>query len=71
MGRGRVAAAKPDCPRVDELGCRLVQIDLETPGADVVMESCSACDQRWWTVAGRETDLDGALRQLATTGRRR
>jgi hypothetical protein len=70
MSRARVAPAKPDCPMVDELGCRLVQIEIETREGLALMESCSGCDRRWWTVNGESRDLTGALDAIATTGRR-
>lgn len=58
------------CLGVNELGCRTVSITMAVAAGEVVMESCSACDHRWWHVAGEETDLDGALAELATTRRR-
>jgi len=49
----------------------LVEIELETPGAPVTLRCCSDCDRREWLVDGRSTGLDAALKQLATTARRR
>lgn len=60
---------RPGCLGVNELGCRTVSISMATPRGDVVMESCSACDQRWWHVDGEPADLDGALDGLASTRR--
>lgn len=59
----------PGCLGVNELGCRTVSIAMATPRGDVVMESCSACDQRRWHVDGEPADLDGALDGLASTRR--
>lgn len=57
------------CRGGDEVRCRVVSIPLNTPRGEVVMDSCSACDMRWWTVDGEAADLDGALDGIATTRR--
>jgi len=53
--------------------CRraLVEIELKTPEAPVTLRCCSDCDRREWLVDGRSSGLDAALKQLATTARRR
>lgn len=48
----------------------MIQIELSTPTAPVTMRSCSNCDRREWFVDSEPTDLEGALGQIATTGRR-
>jgi len=70
MSRGRVAPAKPGCASVDVLGCRLVQIEIDTAEGVAVMESCSSCDRRWWTVNGESADLSGALHLIASSARK-
>jgi hypothetical protein len=48
----------------------MVEITMNTPGPSVRLRSCGACDRVEWFVGDRPTDRDGALGQLATTGRR-
>lgn len=49
----------------------MVEITLATPTGDVIMQSCSSCDRRSWSVAGRDADVGEAMEALATTARRR
>jgi hypothetical protein len=54
-------------------GCRgpVVEISLGTPDSPLVMRSCSRCDARGWSNAGRTIDLTEALGEIAATGRTR
>lgn len=61
---------RPGCRAAEELGCRVVSISIQTDDGEVVMESCSACEQRWWSVAGTPVSFDQARGPLATTHRR-
>ncbi len=46
------------CPR-----CRaqMVEIDVASGDGHVVLQSCSACDGRWWQVDGQPAPLDQVL----------
>lgn len=60
---------RPGCRGVNEYGCSTVKIHMNTPTGKVVMESCSACDQRWWHVDGEEVERGAALDGLAPADR--
>ena len=50
---------------MNEYGCSTVVIQMNTPTGKVAMESCSACDQRWWHVDGEEVERETAFDGLA------
>ncbi len=56
---------RPGCRGVNEYGCSTVVIKMNTPTGKVAMESCSACDQRWWHVDGEEVERETAFDGLA------
>lgn len=53
------------CP---ECSGPMIEIALDNGGSPLVMRSCSRCDARRWSTAGRGIDLDSALRELAASG---
>jgi hypothetical protein len=46
----------------------LIEIRL---GDELTLRSCSGCDTRFWSRRDEETDLDGVLSVVSTTGRTR
>ena len=55
---------RPDCRGANEYGCSIVTIHLQSPKGTMAMDSCSACDQRWWRLEGEQLDRDAALDDL-------
>lgn len=55
------------CPRCD---APYVEITVTLAGTVATMRSCSECDQRTWTTAGRAVDLEGVLSDLSVEPRR-
>jgi hypothetical protein len=49
----------------------MVEIAVAGGDSPLVMRSCSRCDARGWSSAGRTIDLTEALGELAATGRAR
>ncbi|MEM8902298.1 MAG: hypothetical protein AAGA17_11180 [Actinomycetota bacterium] len=60
---------RPGCRGVNEYGCSTVTINMKTPTGNVAMESCSACDQRWWHVDGEQVHRAEAFDGLAAPRR--
>ncbi len=60
--------AKGRCPRCEK---PIVEITIRVDGEDVVMQSCSACEGRWWFTDGKPMPLGGVLERINTgMGRR-
>lgn len=56
--------------RCPECGGPMIEIEIATGDAPLVMRSCSACDAREWSSAGKGIDLSDALAELSETGGR-
>lgn len=50
------------CPRCD---APVVEITIRVDGRDVLMQSCSNCEGRWWSSDGEALALGGVLERIS------